>query len=123
MINSAQSSMTLCLGEHLEGKLLSVETEKPLDKDTACCLCVAPYDHQENGWVSSVPCIVFSYRRWENKQLCDSPDGLCMKVFQKGDSLLSNVPQGLCLKVLGWDPVCKLEKPPTHTISGTMPTI
>lgn len=73
---------------------------------------------------------VFSYHRWENKQLCDS-DGLCMGVFQKGGSPPAKGP-GMSPKafsktlpppeVLGWGLVCVLEKLPTHTISGTMPT-
>lgn len=34
----------------------------------------------------SAPCI---HRRWENKQLCDPPVGLCRGVFQEGGSRLA----------------------------------
>lgn len=35
------------------------------------------------------PASVLSYQRWENKQFCEPPDGLCLTVFQEGESSLA----------------------------------
>lgn len=123
--------MTSWLEGHLGGNCCSVDTAPLVGKDTACWVRVwLQHVHQGTG-VFSAPCIRL-FLEVENKQLCDSPDGLCLAVSQKRGSPGAMGP-GMSPEAFsetssrpgspGWGLACVLEKPPIHTVSGTALTL